>query len=103
MFNNRNGKFLLYGVPIFLGAIMLFNIRGCTELKSYEFKGVVQNVEYDIQGSPDVFVNGRKYSLGYNGWNFGYNIQKGDSLIKDKGTMTVKLIKFKTCKVIIFK
>jgi hypothetical protein len=71
--------------------------------RAYEFKGIIKEVTYDIKGTPDVKINGIKYTLSYNDWNFDHQIQKGDSLIKVRNIMVVKLVKQKTGEIVFFK
>jgi len=96
-------RFLLLGVPIFLILTVIFSIREHIIEKDYQFKGVVENVVYSINGSPDVFINGKKYPLTYNIWNLNRKIEKGDSLIKHKNEMILKLVKKQTGETIYFK
>ena len=77
----------------FAGEKMMLKLR---------FNGIVEKVEYDRQSVPTVTINGKIYYLGSTSWGFNHLISKGDSLLKDSGNMTVKLIKNKNGKVIIF-
>ena len=59
---------------------------------SYQFKGVVSKIRYDVKGIPYVTVNGSGYYLNA-GYGFSKEIEQGDSLIKHKGSTIYKLIK----------
>jgi hypothetical protein len=96
-------KFLLFGIPLFLGMLIFLYVRVYIREKKYRFRGVVQVVIYDDKGTPDVTVNGVKYKLSYNDWNFDHQIQKGDSLIKESNIMVIKLVKLNSGDVIFFK
>ncbi len=67
---------------------------------NFEFNGVVENVVYDIKGTPKITVNEKEYYLGVN-INFKYLIQKGDKINKNKWEKAVKLVK-QNLQVIIF-
>lgn len=69
---------------------------------SYQFQGRVDSVWYDDKGGPTIKVNGNKYDLLVNYWDFNHQIEVGDSLIKVKNSMLVRIIK-KNGKVIIVK
>jgi hypothetical protein len=69
----------------------------------YNFNGEVQNIRYDSKGFPYVTIDNRTYYLSYNNWDFNHRIAKGDTLQKNKNTFTVKLIKYKSSDVLIFK
>ncbi len=103
MNQQQTTKFLLVGIPVFMGIVIFLYFRAYITEKHYEFQGVVQNVSYDIKGTPDIYIDGKKYILSYNDWNFNYKIDKGDSLIKRKNEMVIKLIKHKTGEIIYFK
>jgi hypothetical protein len=96
-------KFLKIGIPIFFGLCIFFGIHDYIKQKSYEFNGVVQVVTYDVKGAPDVKINGSEYFLTYHKWGFDHKIQVGDSLIKAKNTLVIKLVKQKNMKIIFFK
>ncbi|SHG42548.1 hypothetical protein [Pedobacter caeni] len=59
---------------------------------SREFRGTVENVLYDIKGIPNVMVQGKEYYLN-NFYNFDHKIERGDSLVKYKGSTIYKLVK----------
>jgi len=82
---------------------LIFSIyRGFSENLSYNFAGVVRSVTYDEKGTPIIRINSQEYVLNA-GYNFDYQIEKGDSLKKTKGSSIYTLIKQKTGKVIVFK
>jgi hypothetical protein len=96
-------KFLKIGIPTFFGLCIFFGICDYIKQKNYEFNGVVQVVTYDIKGTPDVKINGSEYFLTYHKWGFNHKIQVGDSLIKKRNKMVIRLVKQKTGEIIIFK
>jgi len=76
--------------------LMVLSIRGHYIALNYQFNGVVDSVIYDkndIKGFADVIINRKTYHLNNAGWSFDYKIKKGDSLIKERKSMIIKLIK----------
>ena len=68
--------------------------KGTIEDLDYHFNGIVDSVSYDIKGFATIIVKGSHYYLGDTGWDFDHNrIQKGDSIIKERNSMIIKLIK----------
>ncbi|OCX51028.1 hypothetical protein BEL04_20135 [Mucilaginibacter sp. PPCGB 2223] len=65
------------------------------------FVGTVNNVSYDVKGIPNITIGDKEFYLG-SGYHFDYQIQKGDSLIKKKGSNIYKLIKSKSGKTLEF-
>jgi hypothetical protein len=86
----------------FLGNTLYSHMAAEKVILKFRFKGIVEKVEYDGKSVPSVTINGKIYYLGSTSWGFNHLISKGDSLLKDSGNMTVKLIKNKNGKVIIF-
>jgi len=71
-------------------------IKRYTEPKKvlkWNFKGVVEKVRYDNQKHPLVTVNGKEYFLFYTIWDSNVKIFKGDTIIKEKGDLRIKLIR----------
>ncbi|WP_413670501.1 hypothetical protein ACEN9X_11480 [Mucilaginibacter sp. Mucisp86] len=98
-------KFFFIGVFIlllFVTAIYYYN-NLVRKNHSIEFNGKVEKVIYSIKGEPTVSINGKTFDLPVNLWDFSHKIEKGDSLIKSKDSMVIKLIKYKTGQVIFFK
>lgn len=89
--------FLLF----FVGVFFLYKTSRTQNL-SYEFKGEVQNIQYDIKGFAYLTINNKIYDLSYPGWVFDRQIQKGDTLEKRKNSFTIKLTKKISGEVIIF-
>lgn len=94
---------------IYIGFLVLcitvlayLNFTASKRLKGYEMKGVVDRITYDVKGLPYVDVNGTQYYLG-GPWNFEHKIEEGDSIIKRKGDMSIKLIKKNTGEIIQFR
>lgn len=73
-----------------------------TNARKWHFKGVVTNVKYDQKGFPTVRVNNKKYYLSRVTWDYTVKIHKGDTLIKEKGDLRVKLIRPNTHDTIYF-
>jgi hypothetical protein len=84
---------------IFVGVILYFGIKlsldsakAETEAHYYHFNGIVDSVSYSIKGQATVIIKGAHFELGF--WDFDHDrIAKGDSLIKEKNSMIIKLIK----------
>ena len=68
---------------------------------SYKFKGIVDTVKYDVKGIPTITIDKKQYYLSA-GYNFNFQIEKGDTLKKEKQSTVYTLIKQKTGKVILF-
>ncbi|MCO5946150.1 MULTISPECIES: hypothetical protein [Mucilaginibacter] len=99
-----NIKFLIGGAvvtPILLLIVAGYFIKkGDGKLLAYKFNGRVDSVRYSDHSvsvpnvtGPFVTIKGKTYHLFYHTWNFGYKIQKGDSIIKNENTLVVTLIK----------
>jgi len=87
---------------LFLGFLMFSINNGFKKNLSYNFFGVIDSARYDEKGTPIVFINQHEYTLSA-GYNFDYQIQKGDTLKKKKGSTIYTLIKQKTGKIMVFK
>jgi len=91
----KNKPFLILVAICFLSFIIVnlyFLVNGNKKNLAYEFSGVVEDVNYDVKGSPYVTVKHKTYYLS-EGWNFQHLIEKGDSIKKKKNNFEVKLIK----------
>ncbi len=94
---------ILFGVlcTLFL-SFMLFSAKNSFYRNlSYNFTGVVDDVAYDIKGIPTVTIKNDEYYLSA-GYNFNYQIEKGDILKKKRGSNVYTLIK-RTGQVTLFK
>ena len=69
---------------------------------NYSFSGIISNIKYDGDATPFVTINGTDYHLSP-GYNFKGKLERGDSLIKVKGSRAYRLIKRNSKEVIIFK
>jgi len=67
--------------------------RRCILAGEGGFTGPVERVWYDNKGYPFVIVNGREYYLGDAIWHFNVKIHKGDTIVKQKGDLRIKIIK----------
>ena len=64
------------------------------EVKSWEFKGVIEKVVIDSpKTSPIIVVNGKKFDLIKIRMNSNVGFYKGDTIIKKKGEIVLKMIK----------
>jgi hypothetical protein len=99
-----NIKFLIFGCIATSITLILVGIffmkKGNKEILYYQFNGKVDSVWYDENSSvanevtkPFVKIDGKTFYLFYHTWDFGYKIQKGDSLKKKKNTLIVTFIK----------
>jgi hypothetical protein len=66
-----------------------------------QFNGIVQSINYETKGFPEISVNGRKYYFA-NEYNFRDQIEQGDSIFKYSGRLECTLIKKKTGRALIF-
>lgn len=57
------------------------------------FKGAVDDVSYDAKGNPSVYVNHKKRDIYWMTWHRDCIIHKGDTLIKNKGDLRLRLIR----------
>lgn len=94
---------LVVVIVLFFGSVVYLYNRLFEENLPYKFSGKVEKVSYSVKGEPTVLINGKGFDLPVNFWNFNHKIQKGDSLIKQKNSMVIKLVKQKTGEVIFFK
>jgi hypothetical protein len=90
-------------VILFAGGMFYLYKKDYKKNLGYHFNGEVQNVRYDSKGIPYVTIDNRTYYLSYNNWAFNHEIEKGDKLQKERNTFTVKLTKYKSGDVLIFK
>jgi hypothetical protein len=83
-----------------VGIIYTF-LKNEREIPQWAINGVVQKVKYyDARGEPEITVNGKTYYLESRHWNIPFGIDRGDSIIKIKGSMEIKLIKHKSGNII---
>src|SRR5258708_4070460 len=88
-------KYRDYILPLGFVAIMfaLWLIGGEMSLND-SFNGLVQNVNYNEKGIPTVTIKGIEYYLAGENWgHYQDKIETGDSMIKKKGELYIKLIK----------
>jgi hypothetical protein len=80
-----------------LGVIFVLWLIAYERALNYNFNGIVERISYDAQDEPTVIINGTEYDLGCNNWGIHKDkketIEVGDSLIKIKGQIFIKLIK----------
>jgi hypothetical protein len=91
--------FIVFAIALlflFFAAAFFLYERGYQQCKNYAFNGVVSNVQYDRKGAPTVIINKQAYYLPVNFWNFNKLIERQDIIAKQKGSFSIKLIKFKT-------
>jgi hypothetical protein len=86
---------------MFIGFGFLADYHAKKIYLAYNFSGIVDHVEYDNKGYPEVTVNGEQYYLQI-GWNYYHIIEEGDSLKKDSGKIMITLIKHENGKVLKF-
>lgn len=85
-----------YTIVFFLIAVSLAiyqHKHGPKNFQKLAFKGVAKYVIYDIKGYPTVMVNGKEYCLSYVANSDDPKIYKDDTIIKQGGIMTVKVIR----------
>ena len=83
-------------MPTTFCAFILYHIFlnhfGQVELKNYEFYGAVTKIHYDIKRFPTIEVNNKEYYL-CGDWNFKFEVELGDTIVKNKNSYEIKLIK----------
>jgi hypothetical protein len=62
-------------------------------VEKWNFKGPVEKVKYNIQGTPLVTIRDKEYNLYWTIWHNDVKIYKGDTLIKEKGDRRITLIR----------
>ncbi|OCX51589.1 hypothetical protein BEL04_16330 [Mucilaginibacter sp. PPCGB 2223] len=82
---------------------LFFCFKEYNDTERLQFEGTVQDIHYDIKGDITVTIQGKVYTPISNNWAFRGKVQKGDSLIKYKNSLVIKLIKQTTKEVIIFR
>jgi hypothetical protein len=93
---------LLMGGSLYYVATLFYYARkGHAKNVANNFKDTVQFVQYDYKGTPEVVIGGKRYYL-TDGYTFDYKIEKGDSLIKQKGLTTYKLVKKRGGAILLF-
>lgn len=94
IYNRIVGGFLLITVIIISISGAYVNHKTKLVNLEYHFNGKVESVYYDIKGIATINIKGVHYILSDPNWDFDHNrISKGDSIIKSKNSMIVKLIK----------
>ena len=73
--------------------IPIFYLKSRNEALAYHFNGRIDSVSYDNKGIPTIVIHKVKYNLLANFWNFEHELQVGDSLIKEKNSLEVKIFK----------
>jgi uncharacterized lipoprotein YehR (DUF1307 family) len=82
-------------------ALLYIHKEDNKRIQAMKFNGIVQNVQYSDKGNPSVKISNKDYILSVN-IDFDYQIQEGDTLKKEKGTMLFELGK-KNGKILKFK
>jgi len=91
---NKAPLILLAAGFLFLVTVVPFYyFKTKQQVSLYQFKGRVDSVSYDVKGEPTIKVNGKKYDLPVNFWDFNHQIDVGDSLVKVKNSMVVRILK----------
>lgn len=96
----NNARRYIVFIAMFLTIFLLFHIRDQRENLACDFRGIVQKVSYDSNGTK-VTIKGHVYEL--NGdYDFGHKINVGDYLIKRQGSTIYRLVKYEKPKVLTF-
>ena len=97
--NLRNKNQLILFVLI-IGSLVVSSIIAAHHKKDYlkdklnlSFKGAVRKIYYNVKDIPYITVNGKEYNLIGTIRNLDYKIQKGDTIIKQKGDIRIKIIR----------
>jgi hypothetical protein len=93
--NDVSWWFVLLVVIIFvlyLGGKVGYN-NSTKRTMHWRFKGVVQKVWYSEKNYPYVIVAGKEYYLNYTTWHFDVKILVGDTIIKERDDLRIKIIK----------
>lgn len=87
---------------LFFGLGFFFFQRSEKRLLNYEFNGVIDSVGYCAKGFPYVKINNKVFYLEAD-WNFNHSLNVGDTMIKKKNSLEIKVIKKETGETQIFK
>jgi len=90
--------YLLVKISAIFLIIYLINkaVNRPATIKGWSFKGPVENVWYTEKGIPSVLIHGTEYNLDYMIWHFDDIIHVGDTIIKRKGDLRLRLIRRNT-------
>lgn len=92
-----NTKLWKYSLPLFLVLILISNwyhsVRGPKLARDIHFRGPVTKVYYDQRHHPYITIKGKERNLDWMIWDRYCTINVGDTIIKSKGDLKVKLIK----------
>jgi hypothetical protein len=88
-------RYLAYCVVLIFFTYVCYEFWTAHTNISAQFKGIVQKVAYPSFGySPTITVNNCQYDLEYIRWyDDGAKVEVGDSVVKEKGTQLMSLIK----------
>ena len=93
-YNKIVGSFFIVVVLTMIISGIYINHKNKLIDLNYQFNGKVDSANYNIKGEATVIIKGIKYDLSDFNWDFDHNrIQKGDSIVKEKNSMIIKLIK----------
>jgi len=87
------------GWPVILapeGGIIYNVVRrhfGTEQVLKWNFKGPVEHVRYTNDKPLEITVNRKRYILSYAVWDMDIKIYTGDTVIKEKGSLVIKLIR----------
>lgn len=80
-----------------IGSVLLYSPirerKEHREAKEAQFKGIVEKIHYDIHQHPTITLNGKEYDLSNMKWHRDFMIHVGDTIIKIKGDLRIKLLK----------
>lgn len=78
---------------ISLVALPYLFYKSKVQYQSYQFNGRVDSVLYNVKGEPTVKIGDKKYHLPVHYWTINRQIQVGDSLVKEKNSITIRIVK----------
>lgn len=92
--NKFNVRVFCVTVLLLVTADTFINYKNKNEALDLRFNGRIDSVNYNQKSKASIFIKGVKYDLFYQKWDFDHNrIQTGDSIIKKKGSIQIKLIR----------
>jgi len=82
----------------FIVVVIIWTIYSTRKSRSenlhYQFNGMIDSVYYTVKGEPYIFVKKVEYYLSDGSWDFDHDrIQKGDSIVKQKNSLVIKVFK----------
>ncbi|WP_184550720.1 hypothetical protein [Mucilaginibacter sp. FT3.2] len=80
---------LIVVLILFTILIIIEDNKAQKKMLDWDFAGIITNIKFNSKGAPDIVVNHKTYFLPSSEWQINFNMQKGDSIVKKAGTITI--------------